>query len=136
MAMSVVLVMAAVIFTRNLRALQTADSGVRRRNLVIFGVRPGTSGYDPSRLLRFYFDLEQLVAATPGITGAGLTWMRPMNIGGRWERVRLAGGVRNQARLARLFCLIPKTWALTAPYPNSQADTTPRRKCGLKLGSG
>jgi predicted permease len=92
MAMSVVLVMAAVIFTRNLRTLQTADPGFERRNLVIFGVRPGTSGYDPSRLPRFYFDLEQRLAATPGVAGAGLTWMRPMNIGGWWERVRLAGG--------------------------------------------
>jgi hypothetical protein len=77
MAMSVVLVMATVIFTRNLRALQTADPGFDRRNPVIFGVRPGTSGYDPSRLPRFYFDLEQRLAATPGVAGAGLTWMRP-----------------------------------------------------------
>jgi predicted permease len=92
MAMSVVLVMAAVIFTRNLRALQTADPGFDRRNLVLFGVRPGTSGYPADRLPGFYFDLEQRLAATPGVAAAGLTWMRPMNVGGWWETVGLAEG--------------------------------------------
>jgi len=48
MAMSVVLVMTAVIFTRNLLAIQSADPGFDRRNLVLFGIRPGTSGYDKS----------------------------------------------------------------------------------------
>lgn len=91
MAMSVVLVMAAVIFTRNLRAIQTADPGFDRRDLVLFGVRPGTSGYDKARLPRFYFNLEQRLASTPGVAAAGLTWMRPMNIGGWWETVRLKG---------------------------------------------
>jgi predicted permease len=90
-AMSVVLVMAAVIFTRNLRGIETADPGFDRRNLVLFGVRPGTSGYETSRLPQFYFDLEQRLAGTPGVAGAGLCWMRPMNIGGWWESVRLNG---------------------------------------------
>jgi predicted permease len=78
-----------VIFTRNLRAIETADPGFERRNLVIFGVRPGTSGYEKARLPQFYFDLEQRLAATPGVAGAGLTWMRPMNVGGWWDTVRL-----------------------------------------------
>jgi predicted permease len=90
-AMSVVLVMAAVIFTRNLRAIETADPGFDRRNLVLFGLRPGTSGYEKSRRPQFYFDLEQRLAGTPGVAGAGLCWMRPMNIGGWWENVRLNG---------------------------------------------
>jgi predicted permease len=91
MAMSVVLVMTAVIFARNLLAIQSADPGFDRRNLVLFGIRPGTSGYDQSRLPQFYFNLEQHLAATPGIAAVGMTSMRPMNIGGWWEDVRLAG---------------------------------------------
>ncbi len=91
MAMSVVLVMAAVIFTRNLRAIQTVNPGFDRRNLILFGVRPGTSGYDKARLPQFYFNLEQRLASTPGVAGAGLVWMRPMNVGGWWEDVRLNG---------------------------------------------
>jgi len=91
MAMSVILVVAAVIFTRNLRTIETADPGFDRRNMVLFGVRPGTSGYDQARLPQFYFNLEQRLASTPGVAGAGLAWMRPMNVGGWWDAVRLNG---------------------------------------------
>lgn len=91
MAMSVVLVMTAVVFTRNLLAIRSADPGFDRRNLILFGIRPGTSGYDESRLAHFYFNLEQRLAATPGVAAVGMASMRPMNIGGWWENVRLVG---------------------------------------------
>jgi predicted permease len=91
MAMSIVLVMTAVIFTRNLLTLQSADPGFDRRNLVLFGIRPGTSGYEKSQLPQFYFNLEQQLAATPGVAAVGMASMRPMNIGGWWDNVRLAG---------------------------------------------
>jgi predicted permease len=91
MAMSVVLVMTAVIFTRNLLAIESADPGFDRRDLVLFGIRPGTSGYDKSRLPQFYFNVEQRLAAAPGVAAVGMASMRPMNIGGWWEGVRLAG---------------------------------------------
>ena len=77
MAMSVVLVMTAVIFTRNLLSIQSADPGFDRRNLVLFGIRPGTSGYAKARLASFYFNLEQRLAATPGVTAVGMASMRP-----------------------------------------------------------
>jgi predicted permease len=91
MAMSVVLVMSAVLFLRNLLAIQAADPGFDRRNLILFGVRPGTSGYDESRLPGFYAELERRLAETPGVKAAGLASHRPMNIGGWWQRVRLEG---------------------------------------------
>ncbi len=91
MALSVILVMTAVIFTRNLAAIQSSDPGFDRRNLILFGTRPGTSGYDKSRLAQFYFNLEQRLRATPGVSAVGLASMRPMNVGGWWEAVRLAG---------------------------------------------
>lgn len=89
MAMSVVLVMAAVVFTRNLLAIQTADPGFDRRGLILFGIRPGTSGYDQERLQQFYFNLERTLQETPGVTGVGLASNRPMNIGGWWDNARL-----------------------------------------------
>lgn len=92
MAMSVLLVLTAVVFTRNLLSIQSADPGFDRRNLILFGIRPGTSGYDKTRLPSFYFNLEQRIAATPGVMGVGMASMRPMNIGGWWERVMLPGG--------------------------------------------
>lgn len=91
MAMSVVLVMSAVLFLRNLLAIQSADPGFDRRNLILFSVRPGTSGYDQSRLPGFYAELERQLAGTPGVESAGLASHRPMNIGGWWQRVSLEG---------------------------------------------
>lgn len=91
MAMSVVLVMSAVLFVRNLLAVQFADPGFDRSNLILFGVRPGTSGYDEARLPGFYPELERRLAETPGVKAAGLASHRPMNIGGWWQRVRLEG---------------------------------------------
>jgi predicted permease len=89
MALSVVLVMAAVVFTRNLLAIQSADPGFDRRGLILFGIRPGTSGYEAARLQQFYFNLEQTLRETPGVAGAGLASVRPMNIGGRWDTARI-----------------------------------------------
>ncbi|PYT21251.1 MAG: hypothetical protein DMG57_39265 [Acidobacteria bacterium] len=91
MAMSVVLVMAAVIFMRNLLALQWADPGFDRRNLVLFGIRPGTSGYNESQLPPFYFNLERRLTATTGVAAVGMASRRPMNMGGGWGDLRLAG---------------------------------------------
>ena len=96
MAMSVVLVMCAVIFTRNLLAIESADPGFDRRNLVMFDLRPGTSGYEKAQLEHFYFNLERELAATPGVAQVGLASIRPMNIGGWWETVRLEGKTENE----------------------------------------
>lgn len=89
MAMSVVLVLSAVVFTRNLIGIESADPGFDRRNLILFGIRPGTSGYDKSRLEKFYLNLSQRLSATPGVAQVGLASMRPMNVGGWWEDVQL-----------------------------------------------
>jgi macrolide transport system ATP-binding/permease protein len=89
MAMSVVLVLSAVVFTRNLIGIESADPGFDRRNLILFNIRPGTSGYEISGLKQFYLNLSQQLSVTRGITQVGLASMRPMNVGGWWEDVRL-----------------------------------------------
>jgi len=89
MAMSVVLVLSAVVFTRNLIGIESADPGFDRRNLILFNIRPGTSGYDTSRLEPFYLNLSQQLSVTPAVAQMGLASMRPMNVGGWWEGVRL-----------------------------------------------
>ncbi|HVY92565.1 MAG TPA: ABC transporter permease [Bryobacteraceae bacterium] len=95
MAMSVILVMTAVMFTRNLLAIENADPGFDRRNLVMFGLRPGTSGYETSRLPIFYSNVEKRLSTIPGVEVAGLASTRPMNVGGRWESIRLSGGAES-----------------------------------------
>lgn len=89
MAMSVVLVLSAVVFTRNLMGIEYADPGFDRRNLILFDLRPGTSGYESSRLEQFYLNLSQQLSTARGVSQVGLASMRPMNVGGWWENVRL-----------------------------------------------
>ncbi len=91
MAMAVLLVLSAVIFVRNFLALQNEDPGFDRRNLVVFGIRPGTSGYAKDKLAPFYLNLERRLAETPGVMAVGMAQVRPMDVGGWWESVRLAG---------------------------------------------
>ena len=39
----------------------------------------------------FYFNLERRLAATPGVAAVGMASRRPMNMGGDWGDLRLAG---------------------------------------------
>jgi predicted permease len=92
MGMSVVLVLAAVIFTRNLLALRSVDPGFDQHNLILFGMRPSTSGYTPARMLPFYLTVEQRLASVPGVAVVGIGSRRPLSYY-NWgaARVQLAG---------------------------------------------
>lgn len=63
----------------------------------MFSVRPGTSGYNKNRLHAFYSNVEQLLGSTRGVSNVGFATNRPMNIGGWWDDVRIAGqtGINN-----------------------------------------
>lgn len=131
MAMSVVLVLSAVLFQRNLMSIQSADPGFDRRNLVLFGVRPGTSGYDKTKLEHFYFNLEQRLQETPGVAAVALAGFRPMNIGGWWDTVKLVGA--QEVYNVSLNDVSPSYLALYTPRMVagrniSQADITSEAK--------
>ncbi len=113
MAMSVVLVMCAVLFTRNLLSIESADPGFDRRNMIIFSVRPGTSGYGTAQLEHFYFNLERQLSMTPGVTDVGLSSMRPMNVGGWWEDLRFPG--QDDVRGASINGITPTYLSLYSP---------------------
>lgn len=91
MALSIILISCAVLFTENLRALAAQDTGFDRRNLLVFGLRPGTSGYTAKTLPGFYAQLEQRLTTSPGVESASLATIRPMNQGGWWDEFREVG---------------------------------------------
>jgi putative ABC transport system permease protein len=113
MAMSAVLVMCAVLFTRNLLAIQSVDPGFDRRNMILFNLRPGTSGYEKSRLEHFYFNLERQLSTTTGVTNVGLATVRPMDIGGWWEDLRVVG--QSDVRNASINSITPTYLSLYCP---------------------
>lgn len=95
MSLAILLVSAAVLFADNLRNLSTRNPGFDASNLLVFGLRPGTSGYTEAALPGFYQQLERSLAATPGVEVASLATMRPMNQGGWWEDFREVGQSKN-----------------------------------------
>lgn len=95
MALSIVLVSAAILFAENLRALATKNTGFERENILVFDLRPGTSGYTKDTLPGFYRNLEATLRNAPGVETASLATIRPMNQGGWWDTVRELGKTKN-----------------------------------------
>jgi len=90
-ALGVLLVTAAIVFTARLNELVAKDTGFERDHVLLFDVRPGEIGYKGDRLQRFYFDLEERLGALPGVESVGLARTRPMRGGGYWDDVGIPG---------------------------------------------
>jgi predicted permease len=90
-ALGVLLVTAAIVFTARLNELVARDTGFERDHILLFDVRPGEIGYKGERLQRFYFDVEERLGALPGVESVGLAQTRPMKGGGYWDDVWLPG---------------------------------------------
>ena len=71
-ALSVVVLAAAGLFTRSLQRLLRIDPGFEVDNVVTFGVAPELSGYTPERSLAFFERLEERLRALPGVEGAAM----------------------------------------------------------------
>jgi predicted permease len=113
-ALSIILVSSAVLFVRNLQNVHSTDAGFDRDRLVIFGLRPGTSGYSAQNLPAFHSRVEQALRATPGVAGVGLAQIRPMDGGGNWDEVSPVGSTKsisvavNRVTAAYLDTILPR----------------------------
>ncbi|MFN8583657.1 MAG: ABC transporter permease, partial [Gemmatimonadaceae bacterium] len=72
MALSLVLLVSASLFLRNLRAATTVDKGFDSSNLVLATVNPALQGYDRARTDAFYQQLVARVEAIPNVKAVGL----------------------------------------------------------------
>jgi len=66
-ALTLLLVISAAGFVRNLYNLKNVDLGLRPDHVLQFSVAPALNGYDPQRSLLLYSQLEQKLAALPGV---------------------------------------------------------------------
>jgi len=80
-ALSTVLVVAAVLFSRTLLNLQRVDVGFDADRLVTFILEPGRSGYDSTRAADLYARIEERLRRVPGVravavagSGSGMLW--------------------------------------------------------------
>jgi predicted permease len=72
-AMSLVLLVGAGLFLNTLRNLRSVDVGFDTSNLMIFRVSPALSGYDKTRAQALYRDLQERLAALPGVRAVGVS---------------------------------------------------------------
>ncbi|MBL8114734.1 MAG: ABC transporter permease [Acidobacteria bacterium] len=86
-AFSLLLVVAATLFTRNLRRIDSTDPGFERENLLVFDVRPGQLGRTGAELRTVYLKIEERLSRVPGIRAVGLAGHRPLFQSGDWNLV-------------------------------------------------
>ena len=72
-AVSMVLLVLAGLFTRSLMNVSRQDLGVEVDSLVSFSITAQLNAYDPARLGVLYDRLEEALAAQPGVRGVGTT---------------------------------------------------------------
>ena len=83
-ALSFLLLFGAGLFVQSLQNLRTTDTGVTLENLVTFQLAPALSGYDDERATRFYQQLQDRLAASPGIAAVGYASV-PILSGDEWD---------------------------------------------------
>ncbi|MBI3404936.1 MAG: ABC transporter permease [Acidobacteria bacterium] len=78
-ALSLVLLVAAGLFTRSLYNLVHFDPGFQSQNLLTFSVNPRLAGYAPERSLNFYNELHGRLSALPGVKSVAAVETLPIS---------------------------------------------------------
>ena len=71
-ALSLLMLIAAALFTRSLHNLKNVDLGFRRQRLLSFAVDPSLAGYQAERIRHFAEEAQARVAATRGVLSAAV----------------------------------------------------------------
>jgi predicted permease len=72
-ALSLVLVLGASLFTRSLAHVAAIPLGFQTNNVVIASIDPSLSGYTPGRVKRFYHELESRLGGIAGVRAVGFS---------------------------------------------------------------
>ncbi len=71
-ALSLLLLIAATLFTRSLNNLRNVDLGFRRESLLAFDLDPELNAYSAERIRRFAGTIRQQIAGIPGVSAAAI----------------------------------------------------------------
>jgi predicted permease len=85
-AMSVILLCVTGLFLRSLESASNIDIGFRSKNVLMMSVDPRLNGYTPERTAQFLNQVQQRVAAIPGVLSAVSTDVTPLSGAHRSER--------------------------------------------------
>ena len=90
-ALSLVLVVGAVLFVRSLRNLTTLDAGFRQDGILVVNLDLRRAGVPEERRVALFADLTERVAAIPGVTSAAQAFIVPVS-GSGWNQNIVIGG--------------------------------------------
>ena len=77
-ALSLVLLVGAVLMTKSLTNLEHQDLGIATSNRYVLHLDPAGAGYTVDRVPGLYREIESRFAALPGVTGVGLATYSPL----------------------------------------------------------
>lgn len=90
-AMSLVLLCLAGLFLRSLESAASTDIGFNAKGLLTMSVDPRLHGYTAERTVAFLSELQERVAALPGVVSTAVTDQMPLSIGGRDDNLKVDG---------------------------------------------
>ena len=98
-AFTLLLLVAAGLFTRTLSNLQSIQLGFNRENVLTFSINAGQAGHRPPEISVFYEDLRARFAAIPGVRSASLSQLALLGQGRVMTMVGLAGAKPRGTRI-------------------------------------
>jgi len=91
MALSIVLLVSAGLFLRDLQNATTVDKGFVAENLLIADLAPGLQGYDRARSEELYRRLRETLMSMPNVKAVGYTAIVPLGLNESDSNVEIAG---------------------------------------------
>jgi predicted permease len=106
-SLAIVALMTAGLLVRTLRNLKSADLGFASDHLLVFSLDPILAGYKGTRINELNGDLQQQIAALPGVTSVTYSWTSLLR-GWEWDTdVHLPGTPPKQAANAHYLPVGP-----------------------------
>ncbi len=93
---SIIVLVAAGLFTRSLQKAESIDLGYDPHNVLNVGLNPELQGYDHPRTEAFYRELLRRAKLLPGVQSASLAYSVPLSYYGTGGGVRAEGQVLNK----------------------------------------
>jgi len=127
-ALSLVLLVGAGLFVRSLRNLKAVDAGYNADQVVMLSLDPAQSGYQLDPLRSFYVQLNERVAALPGVKS--VTHARNVPISGRIRESEWKCQATSRARTKRWPCYSTRWTRSSLPpsaHPSCSGATSTRR---------
>jgi len=90
---SIIVLVAAGLFTRSLQNAESIDLGYNPRNLLNVGLNPELQGYDRPRTEAFYREILRRAKLLPGVESASLAYSVPLSY------YNMGGGVRAEGQI-------------------------------------